>query len=120
MYIHYTKQLYDFLVISDRAQSNMVWNLQNKLSLPSNKNGQWRKDKSLPWSNFETYYLIWWTVLATNKIPAYTDKKAEKLFTAQHHHLAAQTNEMMPRTSKAHHTLPTTSARLLLYNNAGW
>lgn len=80
MYIHYTKQLYDFLVISDRAQSNMVWNLQNKLSPPqppANKNGQWRKDKSLPWSNFETYYLIWWTVLATiHKIPAYADKKA--------------------------------------------
>lgn len=46
-------------------------------------------------------------------------KRQEKQFTAQHHHLAAQTNGMLPRTSKAHHALPTT-ARPLQYDNAGW
>lgn len=122
MYIHYTKQLYDFLVISDRAQSNMVWNLQNKLCPPHppNKNGQWRKDKSLPWSNFKptlSFDELFWQQY-TEFLPTLI-KRQEKQFTAQHHHLAAQSNGMLPRTSKVHHALPTT-ARPLLYDNAGW
>lgn len=121
MYIHYTKQLYDFLVIADRAQSNMVWNLQNKLPpLQIKMDNEERTNHThglilKPTSSFDE--LFWQQ--QTKSLPTLT-KRQEKLFTAQHHHLAAQTNETMPSTSKAHHTLPTISAGLPLYNNAGW